>query len=263
MRAVAPAVAELFDLKGKVAFVSGASGGIGSGIARQLAEAHAAVAVHYRGSRDGAAAVVAAIAEAGGKAVAVQAELTEPAAAEAAVEFVTSELGPVDILVNNAARQTHARFEDMDLDEWRAMLAANLDGVFILTKLVAAQMIGRASSGAIVNIASIEGLQPAPTHGHYAASKAGLIMYTRAAALQFGRHGIRVNAVSPGVIYRDGIEENWPEGVKRWMDVVPLGRMGEDEDVADAVLFLASPASRWITGANLIVDGGVTSTPAF
>ena len=141
MRAVAPAVAELFDLRGKVAFVSGASGEIGSGIARRLAEAHVAVAVHYRGGRDGAAAVVAAIAEAGGKAVAVQAELTEPAAAEAAVEFV-----------NNAARQTHARFEDMDLDEWRGMLSANLDGVFILTKLVAAQMIGRASSGAIVNI---------------------------------------------------------------------------------------------------------------
>ena len=139
--------------KGKVAFVSGASGGVGSGIARRLAEAHAAVAVHYRGSRDGAAAVVAAIAAAGGKAVAVQAELTEPAAAEAAVEFVTNELGPVDILVNNAARQTHARFEDMDLDEWRGMLSANLDGVFILTKLVAAQMIRRASGGAIVNIA--------------------------------------------------------------------------------------------------------------
>jgi NAD(P)-dependent dehydrogenase (short-subunit alcohol dehydrogenase family) len=143
------------------------------------------------------------------------------------------------------------------------MLAANLDGVFIITKLVTTQMIRRASGGAVVNIASIEGLQPAPTHGHYATSKAGLIMYTRAAALQFGRHGIRVNSVSPGVIYRDGIEKAWPEGVKRWMETAPLGCMGEDEDIADAVLFLASPASRWITGANLVVDGGVTATPAF
>jgi 3-oxoacyl-[acyl-carrier protein] reductase len=140
---------------------------------------------------------------------------------------------------------------------------SNLDGVFIITKRVTAQMIARKSGGAVVNIASIEGLQPAPTHGHYATSKAGLIMYTRAAALQFGRHGIRVNTVSPGVIYQEGIRENWPEGVKRWMDAVPLARMGGVTDVADAVLFLASPASRWITGANLVVDGGVTATPAF
>jgi NAD(P)-dependent dehydrogenase (short-subunit alcohol dehydrogenase family) len=262
MRA-APALAELFDLKGKVALVTGASGGIGRGIARRLGEAGAAVAVHYRGGRDEAVALALEINELGGKAVAVGAELTEPASVEAAVEIVTRELGPVDILVNNAARQTHARFEDMELEEWRGMLAANLDGVFIVTKTVVAQMIARASGGAIVNLASIEGLQPAPTHGHYATSKAGLIMYTRAAALQFGRHGVRVNTVSPGLIHRDGIEEAWPEGVKRWMDAVPLGRMGENEDVADAVLFLASPASRWITGANLVVDGGVTATPAF
>ena len=263
MRKPAPALGELLDLTGKIALVTGASAGIGRGVAGRLSEAGAAVAVHYRTGREGALDRVEAIRRLGGKATAVQAELTDPASVEAAVAAVTDELGPIDLLVNNAARQTHAGFEDMNLDEWRAMMAANLDGVFIITKLVTAQMIRRASGGAIVNIASIEGLQPAPTHGHYATSKAGLIMYTRAAALQFGRHGIRVNSVSPGVIYRDGIEKAWPEGVKRWMKTAPLGRMGEDEDVADAVLFLASPASRWITGANLVVDGGVTSTPAF
>ncbi len=263
MRKAAPLVGELLNLTGKLSLITGASGGIGQGIARRLAEAGATVAVHYRGAREGALACVEAIRRSGGKAIAVQAELTDPASVEAAVTAVADELGPIDILVNNAARQTHAGFEDMDLDEWRAMLAANLDGVFIITKLVTAQMIPRGSGGAVVNIASIEGLQPAPTHGHYATSKAGLIMYTRAAALQFGRHGIRVNSVSPGVIHRDGIEKAWPEGVKRWMEAAPLGRMGEAEDVADAVLFLASPASRWITGANLVVDGGVTATPAF
>jgi NAD(P)-dependent dehydrogenase (short-subunit alcohol dehydrogenase family) len=258
-----PAVARLLDLKGKVALVTGASAGIGRGVARRLAEAGAAVAIHYRGGKEAALALAEAIGRAGGKAIAVHAELTEPASAEAAVKAATEALGPVDILVNNAARQTHAGFEEMEIEEWRAMLAVNLDGVFIVTKLVTAQMIARASGGAVVNIASIEGLQPAPTHGHYAASKAGLIMYTRAAALQFGRHAIRVNAVSPGLIRRRGIESAWPEGVKRWMDAAPLKRMGEDEDVADAVLFLVSPASRWITGANLVVDGGVTTTPAF
>lgn len=256
-------VSDLLDLSGKVALVTGANAGIGRGIALRLSEAGAAVAVHHRGGRDDAEALVSRLRGAGRKSVSVAAELTDPASVERAVRAATDELGPIDILVNNAARQTHAAFDDMDLQEWRAMMATNLDGVFLATKAVVADMIGRGRGGAIVNIASIEGVQPAPTHGHYATSKAGLIMFTRAAALQFGRHGIRVNAVSPGVIRRDGIEDAWPEGVARWMKAAPLGRMGEDEDVADAVLFLASPAARWITGANIVVDGGVTSTPAF
>jgi 3-oxoacyl-[acyl-carrier protein] reductase len=258
-----PAVADLLDLRGKVALVTGANAGIGRGIALRLSEAGAAVAAHYRGGRDEAEALVSRLHGAGRKSVSVAAEVTDPASVDRAVRAVTDALGPIDILVNNAARQTHAAFEAMDLEEWRAMMATNLDGVFLATRAVAASMIARGSGGAIVNIASIEGLQPAPTHGHYATSKAGLIMFTKAAALQYGRHGIRVNAVSPGLIRRDGIEEAWPEGVARWMNAVPLGRMGEDEDVADAVLFLASRAARWITGANVVVDGGVTATPAF
>jgi NAD(P)-dependent dehydrogenase (short-subunit alcohol dehydrogenase family) len=256
-------VTELLDLSGKVALVTGANGGIGRGIARRLAEAGAAVGVHYRSGETGAKDVVSTIESVGGRAHTVHAELTDTASVESALDAVGETLGQVDILVNNAARQTHATLEEMDLDEWRGMLATNLDGVFLITKLVTNRMIARGSGGAVINIASIEGLQPSPTHGHYATSKAGLIMFTRAAALGLGRHGIRVNSVSPGVIHREGIETAWPEGVKRWMDAVPLGRMGTDEDVADAVLFLASPASRWITGANLVVDGGVTAGPAF
>jgi NAD(P)-dependent dehydrogenase (short-subunit alcohol dehydrogenase family) len=263
MSRTAPAVSEILKLAGRTALVTGASSGIGRGVARRLAEAGAAVAIHYRAGKDDALDSVDAIRKTGGRAIAVHAEMTDPSSVEEACRAIAEQLGPIDILVNNAARQTHAGFEEMALDEWRAMMATNLDGVFIATRCVTRQMIQRGSGGAVVNVASIEGLQPAPTHGHYAVSKAGLIMYTRAAALQFGRHNIRVNTVSPGVIRRDGIETAWPEGVKRWMEAAPLGRMGEDEDVADAVLFLASPASRWITGANLVVDGGVTATPAF
>jgi 3-oxoacyl-[acyl-carrier protein] reductase len=260
---IAPPVASLLDLTGKVALITGSSSGIGGGIARRLAEAGAAVALHYRGDRSGAERAAAEIGKGAGSAVAVHAELTDATEVDAALQTVTGVLGPVDILVNNAARQTHSTVRDMSFAEWQAMLQTNLDAVFLVTKAVIDRMIARGQGGAIVNIASIEGLHPAVTHGHYATSKAGLIMFTRALALEFGRHGIRANTVSPGVIRRDGIEAAWPEGVKRWMDAVPLGRMGEDEDVADAVLFLAAPASRFITGANLVVDGGITARPAF
>ncbi|MCB1500301.1 MAG: SDR family oxidoreductase [Bauldia sp.] len=256
-------VTALLDLTGKVALVTGASAGIGAGIARRLAEAGAAVAVHYRGGRDEAEAVAAAIIGAGGKAATVHGELTAMDAVRTVFAAVEATLGPVDILVNNAARQTHAKIADMEGEEWRGMMAANLDAVFNTTRVATDAMIARGHGGAIVNIASIEGLYPALTHPHYATTKAGLIMFTRASALEFGRHGIRVNSVSPGVIHREGIETNWPEGVKRWMTAVPLGRMGEDDDVANAVLFLAAPASSFVTGANIVVDGGMTATPAF
>src|SRR6202035_3957499 len=110
---------------------------------------------------------------------------------------------------------------------------------------------------AIVNVSSIEGLQPAYDHSHYAASKAAVIMHTRAAALELGRAGIRVNSVSPGLIDAEGLAEAWPEGVARWQAAAPLERLGDPSDVADAVLFLVSPAARWVSGANLVVDGGV------
>ncbi len=123
--------------------MTGASAGIGRGVACRLAEAGAAVALHYRGGKESALAAAQEIRDAGGKAIAVNAELTDPASVEEAVRLATEQLGPIDILVNNAARQTHAGFEDMALEEWREMLAANLDGVFITTKLVTAQMIKR------------------------------------------------------------------------------------------------------------------------
>jgi NAD(P)-dependent dehydrogenase (short-subunit alcohol dehydrogenase family) len=166
-----PAVDSLLDLKGKVALVTGASAGIGRGIVLRLSEAGASVAAHYRRGREDAESVVASLRNMKRESLAVRAELTDPVSVEKAIEAVSDDLGPIDILVNNAARQTHAGFEDMDLEEWRAMMTVNLEGVFIVTKAVVTGMIARESGGAIVNIASIEGMQPAPTHGHYAVSK--------------------------------------------------------------------------------------------
>ena len=124
-------------------------------------------------------------------------------------------------------------------------------------------MIEKGCGGAIVNIASVEGETPAPMHSHYTSAKAGTLMHTRSAALELGPHGIRVNAVSPGLIWREGIEEGWPEGVERWKETAPLGRLGMPDEVADACLFLASPTARWISGASLAVDGGILARSVF
>jgi len=147
----------------------------------------------------------------------------------------------------------------MSAVEWQQVVAANLDSAVYVSQEAIRRMCDQKSGGAIVNIASIEGTDPAMGHSHYATSKAGLLMLTRSLTLEYGGQGIRTNAVSPGLINREGIEENWPEGVARWQETAPLKRMGSTTDVADAVLFLLSPASRWISGVNLVVDGGMST----
>ncbi len=170
--------------------------------------------------------------------------------------------GGLDVLINNAGVYPLASILDMNDDAWHSVVNANLFSVYLCTQVVARNMVKHGRGGAIVNIASIEAETPAPMHSHYSAAKAGMLMYTRTAACELGAHGIRVNAVSPGLIWRDGLERDWPEGVERYRKAAPLGRLGRPDDVADACLFLASPAARWITGANLRVDGGVmTHTP--
>lgn len=260
---------ELLDLSGETALVTGAGTGIGAGIARRLARAGANVAVHYRNSASGAAAVGKEVEAAGRRAITVQADVTDATAVDRLVSEVEGRLGPVSILVNNAGIYPLALLEEMTPEQWDAMMSANLRSVFLCTQRVAAAMKGRSAKeagrgqrpGSIVNIASIEGLQPAWRHSHYNAAKGGVISYTKACALELAP--IRVNAVSPGLIGREGIEDAWPEGVARWNEAAPLERLGTPEDIGDAVVFLVSETARWITGVNLAVDGGVTSRPLF
>jgi NAD(P)-dependent dehydrogenase (short-subunit alcohol dehydrogenase family) len=240
-----PAVAELLDLSGRVAIVTGASGTIGAGIARRLREAGASVVAHGRN----AAALEPLL---GDGVVAATGDVERDAAAICAVALET--FGRLDIVVNNAGVQPVTPLTKLTNDDVAELLRVNVVGVAAMTREAAAAM---PDGGAIVNVASIEGLQPAFDHSHYAASKAAVIMHTRAAALELGPAGIRVNCVSPGLIEAPGIDDAWPEGVARWHAAAPLERLGRPDDVADAVLFLASPAARWITGANLVIDGGV------
>ncbi len=245
-------VHELLDLSETRVLITGASGTIGAGIARRLAAAGAQLALHYR-SDTGAIDTLSD--ELGAQAVTVQADLAAESGVTALFARLQESGFAPNAIVNNAADQSVADLRDMPSQDWRHMMAANLDSIFLICQ----QAAGAMSGGSIVNISSIESLDPAPGHGHYATSKAGLNMLTRALALELGDQGIRVNAVSPGLIRREGIEQAWPEGVSRWQNRAPLSRLGEAEDVADAVLFLLSDAARWISGTNLVVDGGMTA----
>jgi len=249
-RGANPAVNELNNLSGETALVTGASGNIGAAIAERLAEAGASIIAHYNSNETSAHAMIERI----GGGELVQADLSE----KQAVETMFATIRPT-LVVHNAAVQPAVALGDMTFDEWRQMMAANLDSAFLVIQEAAKSWIAAGQPGAIVNIGSIEGMDPAPGHGHYATSKAGLLMLTRAAALEFGSSNIRVNCVAPGLIDREGLARDWPDGVARWQDRAPLGRLGSPKDVADAVLFLLSPAARWISGANLCVDGGMSA----
>ncbi len=171
--------------------------------------------------------------------------------------------GRLTALVNNAGVQPVRELPGMTAAEWRAVLDANLTSVFACTQAAAEVMRAQDGGGSITHIASVEARQPAPAHAHYASSKAAVVMHARAAALEYGRHGIRVNSVSPGLVAREGLEEAWPEGVRRWRTAAPAGRLGRPEDVGDACVFLASPLASWITGHDLVVDGGVSAHPTW
>lgn len=263
----APPVTSLLDLTGCVAIVTAASGGIGAPIARRLAEAGAAVTVHYRSHPADADAVVAAIVAAGGRATAMGGELTDRADAERLVAATVEHFGSLDLLVNNAGayRGTRVSPGEPAADDWAAWsteLDANLRTT-VLTTRAAIPVLRARGGGAIVNIASISALHPAHDQAAYVTGKAGVIAFTRAAAQELGPAGIRVNAVSPGLIDTGGLAARWPDGWSRWMTKVPLGRVGTPTDIADACLFLASPAARWITGQHLIVDGGMDATAIY
>ena len=256
-------VKALFDFSGRVAVITGGGSGLGAGIARRFAEAGVSVVVHYHTSASGARALVRAIEASGGRAVAVGGDLRQATAAERLLDKTLEVFGRVDVLINNAGIYPDSDLLEMSEADWDAVLEANLRSVFLCTQSAARRMTAQGDGGAIVNIASIEAANPQTGHSHYGAAKAAVVAHTRAAAQELAPHGIRVNAVSPGLIWAEGIEQSWPDGVRRWHDRAPLVRMGMPEDVADACLFLASPGARWITGANLLVDGGVTAKQLF
>lgn len=249
-------------LEGQTALVTGAGRGIGRGIALRFAEHGAPVAVHCRTAVREARAVADRIQDAGGRAMVVRGDLTDPSECHRIVrEAAEWSGGRLTALVNNAGVQPVRELAAMTAEEWRAVVDTNLGSVFACTQ-AAAEVMGE-GGGSVTHIASIEASAPAPGHAHYSAAKAAVVMHARAAALEYGPLGIRVNTVSPGLIDRESLAEDWPDGVRRWQRAAPLGRLGRPEDIGDACVFLASPLASWITGHDLVVDGGVTARPTW
>ncbi|MFC8422301.1 SDR family NAD(P)-dependent oxidoreductase [Streptomyces sp. NPDC057236] len=249
-------------LDGQVALITGAGGGIGRGIARRFAEEGAAVALHCRTAVDSARETAGRIRESGGEAVVLRADLTDEDACHRVVAEAAGRFGGrLTALVNNAGVQPVQELAGMTAAEWRAVVDTNLTTVFACTQAAAELM--RDTGGTITHIASVEARAPAPGHAHYTASKAAVVMHARAAAQEYGPWGVRVNTVSPGLIEREGLADAWPEGVRRWRRASAVGRLGRPEDVGDACVFLASPLASWVTGHDLVVDGGATARPTW
>ena len=243
-------------LDGKTALVTGASRGIGRAIALCLAAEGARVAINYAGNVKAAEEVKTSVEAAGGTAILCQADIADSTAVEAMIADVVKEFGTIDILVNNAGITRDTLLMRMKDEDFAKVLDTNLKGVFYCTKAVSKLMMKK-RSGRIVNMASVVGLVGNAGQTNYAAAKAGVIGFSKSAAKELASRGITVNVVAPGFIGTD-MTAGLPESVKeKMLTDIPLSRMGEAEDVANAVLFLTSDQASYITGQVVNVDGGM------
>ncbi|MCS1391529.1 MULTISPECIES: 3-oxoacyl-[acyl-carrier-protein] reductase [Lysinibacillus] len=243
-------------LEGKVAVVTGASRGIGRAIALKLAEEGAKVVVNYSGSQAKAEEVVAMIQENGGEAIAVQASVSKTEEVTALMDAAVKTYGSLDILVNNAGITRDNLIMRMKEDEWDDVLNTNLKGVFLCTKAVTRQMM-KQRAGRIINISSIVGVAGNAGQANYVAAKAGVIGLTKTTAKELASRNILVNAIAPGFIETE-MTEQLPEDIKQGMlTQIPLAKLGQPEDIAKAVAFLASDDANYMTGQTLHIDGGM------
>ncbi|MEM2094878.1 MAG: SDR family oxidoreductase [Candidatus Bathyarchaeia archaeon] len=249
-------VLDMFRLDNRVALVTGGGQGIGRGFCLALAEAGADVAVVDVNERT-ANAVAKEIEALGRKSVAVKTDVTDRDQVDEMMLTVVETFGKLDIGVNNAGIGRPGRAESMTLEDWNLTIAVNLTGAFLCCQAEAQQMISQGRGGKIINVASISGIT-ANSVVAYGASKAGVIMMTKRMAAEWGKYGINVNCISPGWTITPMTERVPAETKQRWKELTPLGRLETPEDLYGALIFLASDASNYVTGHNLVVDGGHT-----
>jgi 3-oxoacyl-[acyl-carrier protein] reductase len=243
-------------LSGKVALITGASRGIGRAIATRFAQEGAAVAFTYLSSIEKGQALEAELAAFGVKAKGYRSDAADYKAAEDLVAAVTADFGALDVLVNNAGITRDGLLMRMSEEQWDEVIRVNLKSVFNLTKAVTRPMM-KAKSGSIINLTSVVGLRGNAGQANYAASKAGIVGFTKSVALELGSRNIRSNAIAPGFIETEMTGEVNEKALQDWLSGIPMKRAGQADEVADACVFLASDLSRYITGQVLQVDGGM------
>jgi 2-dehydro-3-deoxy-D-gluconate 5-dehydrogenase len=248
---------ELIDLSGRTAIVTGGAMGIGLGIACRLHEAGASVVVADLDVVAGERASDALRAARADSALAVRSDVSDPENVEQMVQAAVEGFGGVDILVNNAGIFPMLPLSDLDLETFRRVIDVNLTGLFLCTKAVSRHMINRGTGGRIINITSIDALHPSMVGlAHYDASKHGAWGFTKNVALELAPHRISVNAIAPGGIKTPGIGDIDDAALQAFEAMIPMGRMGYPDDIGRAALFLASELSSYMTGAQIVVDGG-------
>lgn len=265
-------MADATRLRGAAALITGASSGIGAGVARALAAQGAAVAINYSGHAEPAEQLAREVNEAGGRALAVHADVASEEQVAAMFETVASAFGRIDVLVANSGIQRDARVAEMTLEAWNDVIGVNLTGQFLccreaIRRFRAQPAAGRPfrAAGSIVSVSSVHDRIPWAGHVNYATAKGGVRMMVETLAQEVASDGIRVNAVAPGAIRTPINREAWEteEARAKLLKLIPYGRIGEPEDVAKAVAWLASDEADYVTGATLYVDGGMVLYPEF
>ena len=250
---------KIVQLENKVAVVTGASSGIGKAIALTFAEEGAAVTVDYRSHPDEAKGVVEQITGTGGRALAVQADISKPEDVEGLVQRTVEEFGRLDVMVNNAGIENKMPFLETPLEVWNKAIAVNLTGPWLCCQGAARQLVAQGGAGRIINVSSVHEERPMPTNSPYCAAKGGLRMLMRTIAVELAQYGITVNNIAPGAIDTpmDAPLKEHPGQMKELLSEIPVGRMGKPEEVAALAVYLASDASAYVTGSTFFIDGGM------
>ena len=261
-------------LKGQIAIITGASSGIGAGVAKSLALAGATVVVNYPGesSKDAADAVLKEITDAGGAGIVAQCDVSNEEQVTKFFAAIVAQYGTIDILVNNAGLQRDAKFDEMTLEQWNTVINVNLTGQFLCARAAIREFLRRgprpevsAATGKIICMSSVHEAIPWGGHVNYAASKGAVKLLMQSLAQEFGDRHIRVNSICPGAIQTPINKSAWetPQALNSLMTLIPYNRIGQPSDIGNLAVFLASDQSDYITGASIFIDGGMTVLESF